>query len=111
MNKKIKYLVAPNPQDKNLTKEIDGFDEDLKPTKTKVIIEKDLTIFLNKSKLNQNGKDFSKSLILSSIFFLLVCITFLGSTLHNTTKDTFFLKKVFFTFRFHLIQFLTLPRE
>ena len=27
MNKKIKYLVAPNPQDKNLTKEIDGFDE------------------------------------------------------------------------------------
>ena len=44
MDKKIKYLVSPNPQDKNLTKEIDGFDENLKPTKIKVIIEKDLTI-------------------------------------------------------------------
>ena len=51
MNKKIKYLVAPNPQDKNLTKEIDGFDEDLKPTKTKVIIEKDLTIYLNNQEI------------------------------------------------------------
>ena len=30
MNKKIKYLVAPNPKDKNLTKEIGGFDENFK---------------------------------------------------------------------------------
>ena len=51
MNKKIKYLVAPNPQDKNLTKEIDGFDENLKPTKTKVIIEKVLTIYLNNQEI------------------------------------------------------------
>ena len=51
MNKKIKYLVAPNPQDKNLTKEIDGFDENLKPTVTKVIIEKDLTIYLNNQEI------------------------------------------------------------
>ena len=51
MNKKIKYLVAPNPQDKNLTKEIDGFDENLKPIKTKVIIEKDLTIYLNNQEI------------------------------------------------------------
>ena len=47
MSKKIKYLVAPNPLDKNLTKEINGFDESFKKTKTKVIIEKDLTIYLN----------------------------------------------------------------
>ena len=39
MSKKIKYLVAPNPLDKNLTKEINGFDESFKKTKTKVIIE------------------------------------------------------------------------
>ena len=37
MSKKIKYLVAPNPLDKNLTKEINGFDESFKKTKTKVI--------------------------------------------------------------------------
>ena len=37
MSKKIKYLVAPNPLDKNLTKEINGFDENFKKTKTKVI--------------------------------------------------------------------------
>ena len=37
----------PNPEDKNLTKEIDGFDENFQKTKTKVIIEKDLTIYLN----------------------------------------------------------------
>ena len=47
MSKKIKYLVAPNPLDKNLTKEINGFDESFKKTKTKVIIERDLTIYLN----------------------------------------------------------------
>jgi len=51
MNKKIKYLVAPNPEDKNLTKEIDGFDENFKKTKTKVIIEEDLTIYLNNQEI------------------------------------------------------------
>ena len=35
MSKKIKYLVAPNPQDRNLTKSINGFDESFKKTKTK----------------------------------------------------------------------------
>ena len=30
MSKKIKYLVAPKPKDKNLTKEIVGFDEKYK---------------------------------------------------------------------------------
>ena len=44
MSKKIKYLVAPNPLDKNLTKEINGFDENFKKIKTKVIIEKDLCL-------------------------------------------------------------------
>ena len=51
MSKKIKYLVAPNPLDKNLTKEINGFDENLKKIKTKVIIEKDLTIYLNNQEI------------------------------------------------------------
>ena len=51
MSKKIKYLVAPNPLDKNLTKEINGFDESFKKTKTKVIIEKDLTIYLNNQEI------------------------------------------------------------
>ena len=51
MSKKIKYLVAPNPQDKNLTKEINGFDENFKKTKIKVIIEKDLTIYLNNQEI------------------------------------------------------------
>ena len=51
MNKKIKYLVAPNPKDKNLTKEIGGFDENFKKVKTKVIIEKDLTIYLNNQEI------------------------------------------------------------
>ena len=37
MSKKIKYLVAPNPLDTSLTKEIDGFDQSFKKTKTKVI--------------------------------------------------------------------------
>ena len=32
MNKKIKYLVAPNPKDKKLTEEIAGFDENFKQT-------------------------------------------------------------------------------
>ena len=41
MNKKIKYLVAPNPKDKKLTKEITGFDESFKIIKTKIIIEKE----------------------------------------------------------------------
>ena len=51
MSKKIKYLVAPNPLDRNLTKEINGFDESFKKTKTKVIIEKDLTIYLNNQEI------------------------------------------------------------
>ena len=51
MSKKIKYLVAPNPLDKNLTKEINGFDESFKKTKTKVIIERDLTIYLNNQEI------------------------------------------------------------
>ena len=51
MSIKIKYLVAPNPLDKNLTKEIDGFDENFKKTRTKVIIEKDLTIYLNNQEI------------------------------------------------------------
>ena len=51
MSKKIKYLVAPNPQDKNLTKKIDGFDENFKKTTTKVIIEEDLTIYLNNQEI------------------------------------------------------------
>ena len=51
MSKKIKYLVAPNPLDKNLTKEINGFDENFKKIKTKVIIEKDLTIYLNNQEI------------------------------------------------------------
>jgi FdhD protein len=51
MSKKIKYLVAPNPLDKNLTKEINGFDESFNKTKTKVIIEKDLTIYLNNQEI------------------------------------------------------------
>ena len=38
MSKKIKYLVAPNPLDKNLTNEIHGFDKNSKKIKTKVII-------------------------------------------------------------------------
>ncbi len=51
MNKKIKYLVAPNPKDKKLTKEITGFDENFKKIKTKVIIEKNLTIYLNNQEI------------------------------------------------------------
>ena len=51
MEKKIKYLVAPNPQDKELIKEINGYDENSKKTKTKVIIEKDLTIYLNNQEI------------------------------------------------------------
>ena len=51
MSKKIKYLVAPNPQDKNLTKKIHGFDENFKKTTTKVIIEEDLTIYLNNQEM------------------------------------------------------------
>ena len=51
MSKKIKYLVAPNPLDKNLTKEINGFDESFKKIRTKVIIEKDLTIYLNNQEI------------------------------------------------------------
>jgi len=51
MSIKIKYLVAPNPLDKNLTKEIDGFDENFKKTRTKVVIEKDLTIYLNNQEI------------------------------------------------------------
>ena len=51
MNIKIKYLVAPNPEDKHLTKEIDGFDENFNKTKTKVIIEEDLTIYLNNQEI------------------------------------------------------------
>ena len=51
MNKKIKYLVAPNPKDKKLTQEIGGFDENFKKIKTKVIIEKDLTIYLNNQEI------------------------------------------------------------
>lgn len=51
MKKKIKYLVAPNPKDKKLTEEITGFDESFKRIKTKVIIEKDLTIYLNNQEI------------------------------------------------------------
>ena len=51
MSKKIKYLVAPNPLDTSLTKEIDGFDQSFNKTKTKVIIEKDLTIYLNNQEI------------------------------------------------------------
>ncbi|MBT36201.1 MAG: sulfurtransferase FdhD, partial [Rickettsiales bacterium] len=51
MNKKIKYLVAPNPKDKKLTKDITGFDESFKRIKTKVIVEKDLTIYLNNQEI------------------------------------------------------------
>ena len=51
MKKKIKYLVAPNPKDIKLTKEISGFDENFKKTKTKVIIEQDLTIYLNNQEI------------------------------------------------------------
>ena len=51
MKKKIKYLVAPNPKDKKLTEEISGFDESFKRIKTKVIIEKDLTIYLNNQEI------------------------------------------------------------
>ena len=51
MKKKIKYLVAPNPKDKKLTEEITGFDESYKRIKTKVIIEKDLTIYLNNQEI------------------------------------------------------------
>jgi len=51
MSKKIKYLVAPNPLDTNLTKEINGFDESFKKTTAKVIIEKDLTIYLNNQEI------------------------------------------------------------
>ena len=47
MKKKGKYLVSPNVADKSLTKNISGFDENLKPLKTTVIHEKSLTIFLN----------------------------------------------------------------
>ena len=36
MSKKIKYLVAPNPLDKNLTKEINGFDESFKKLKQRL---------------------------------------------------------------------------
>ena len=45
MSIKIKYLVAPNPLDKNLTKEIDGFDENFKKTRTKVIIKRSYNLF------------------------------------------------------------------
>ena len=51
MNKKIKYLVAPNPKDKTLTEKISGFDENFKKIKTKVIIERDLTIYLNNQEI------------------------------------------------------------
>ena len=39
MSKKIKYLVAPNPLDKNLTKEINGFDENFKKTKKMLLLK------------------------------------------------------------------------
>ena len=51
MNKKEKYLVAPNVNDSSLTKEISGFDENFKPLKTSVINEKSLTIFLNNQEI------------------------------------------------------------
>ena len=38
MSKKIKYLVAPNPLDTNLTKEINGFNESFKKTLTKTLL-------------------------------------------------------------------------
>jgi len=47
MAKKQKYLVAPNPKNKFLTKSISGYDENNKKITTKVIKEKSLTIFLN----------------------------------------------------------------
>ena len=51
MNKKIKYLVAPDPKDKTLTEEISGFDENFKKVRARVIIEKDLTIYLNNQEI------------------------------------------------------------
>ena len=51
MNKKEKYLVAPNVNDSSLTKEISGFDENFKTLKTSVINEKSLTIFLNNQEI------------------------------------------------------------
>ncbi len=51
MKKKDKYLVSPDISDLSLTKTISGYNENLKPLKTKVINEKSLTIFLNKQEI------------------------------------------------------------
>jgi len=49
--KKNKYLVSPNINNSELTKNIKGFDEDNNKINTKVIQEKSLTIFLNNQEI------------------------------------------------------------
>jgi len=49
--KKNKYLVFPDINNPSLTKSIRGLDQDNNPITTKVIQEKDLTIFLNNQEI------------------------------------------------------------
>ena len=51
MKKKEKYLISPNINDKSLTTELKGIDENSKLVKAKVINEKSLTIFLNNQEI------------------------------------------------------------
>ena len=51
MKKKEKYLISPNIDDKSLTTELKGIDENSKSVKAKVINEKPLTIYLNNQEI------------------------------------------------------------
>tara|TARA_B100000029_G_scaffold139203_2_gene134283 strand:- start:628 stop:1440 length:813 start_codon:yes stop_codon:yes gene_type:complete len=49
--KKNKYLIKPNTSNSELTKKIEGFDQDNKKISTNIIQEKSLTIFLNNQEI------------------------------------------------------------
>ena len=44
---KIAYWVSPDPEDRRLTAEVAGSDQDGKPITTRVTVERPLTLFLN----------------------------------------------------------------
>ena len=48
---KNKYLIKPDSNNPELTKIVSGFDENSNKINTNVIVEKDLTIFLNNQEI------------------------------------------------------------